>query len=193
MRTIGQHTCSNDNGREYIKENAPFLSLKKVKNDGKKQKVYVPFLGEGYYYWDTDLEIAHSWGVKHYQNNYAIVESALELTGEKVFCDLVGNRKHMIEMLQLAQKFRPDEFKSGKLTLGVFIQILKKLNRTDFKGIFPYKAIRAVDLSHEPPKESRIIFAEHAAYSYTNLSPKLVICLIDKNGIVLDTDIIYMS
>lgn len=193
MRTTGHHTCSNENGEEYIKQNAPFKSIKKHKNQGGGQKSYVPFLGEGYYYWDTDLEIAHSWGVNQYQNQYAIVESQLELPGEKEFCDLVGNRKHMIQILELANKFRPNELKSGKLTLGVFIQVLKKLNRTDYKGIFPYKAIRAVDLSHNPPKESRIKFAEHASQSYMSLSPKLVICLIEKNGIVLDVDIIHMS
>ncbi len=169
MRTIGHHTCSKDGGEQYVRDNAPFKSIRK--------EGYVPFLGEGYYYWDNNIGASQKWGKTHYKDSYFIIKSDLELPGE-IFFDLVGNRDHMIKIQEHGNSFKKKNPQRKDWTVGVIIQSLKKLNRLEeYKGIFPYQAIRAIDTSKTPPSHATVKFVE-GKEEYTNLAPILDIPLI---------------
>lgn len=182
MRIIGHHSCKKDGGEEYVLNEAPFISPKS--KDGN-----YPFLGEGYYFWDNNITLANIWGKHHYNGNYYIIESELNLSSD-IFLDLVGNRIHMILIMELHKKLSEKYNKGKKWTLGTFIEFLKDLNKEEeYKGIFPYLASRAVDYKRSSVKEFGFKFVEHKG-NYTNLSPCLVICLYEKNDVILQTKIL---
>ena len=57
VNTIGHHACKSADNK-YLLNNAPFRSeYTETTEEGKE-----PFLGEGYYMWDYNLETAHWWG-----------------------------------------------------------------------------------------------------------------------------------
>jgi hypothetical protein len=176
MKTIGHHTCSKKNGREYVEKNAPFHSIHDETNNALK------FLGSGYYFWDDNIEMAHYWGHMHFHCNYYIMECQLHLESD-IFLDLVGNRSHLRYFKQLIQKFEEYGFSRSKWTIGAFIEFLKSKEK-DMPGIFPFKAIRAIDNSVAPKNKNTIQFVDNKP-NYTNLDPRLVICLIEKNDVIL--------
>jgi hypothetical protein len=178
MKTIGHHTCSKKNGRKYVLKNAPFFS----QHDKKKNAL--KFLGSGYYYWDDNIEMAHYWGKTYYHKKYFIVESNLNLP-EGIFLDLVGNRRHLRYFRELISKFEAHEFGRPKWTMGVFIEFLKTKEK-DVPGIFPFKAIRAVDIKVPRKNKSTIKFVDNKP-NVTNLDPRLVICLTEKNSVILQS------
>ena len=183
METIGHHSCKKDGGAEYVKQHAPFISSKGADNN-------YPFLGEGYYFWDNNIERAHSWGKNHYKKKYYIVECGLNLTG-KIFLDLVGNRGHIIEFLALYRALTTKYNNGENWPIGRFIEFLKKLDtKEEYKGIFPWKVIRAVDhLNVGHSKQNSLKFVD-SRNNFTNLSPIIVICLYEKNEVILQSKIL---
>ncbi len=179
MNTIGHHTCSSEGGREKALALTPFFSpFIAIENR-------LPYLGEGYYFWDNNLEMAKKWGEWHYGNKYFVVESKLHLQ-EDLLLDLVGNRTHIMYFQKLIEKF--SYYKQGrrKWELCKFIQLLKNLNDNDarYKGIFPYKIFRATDFSRM--KEERFLHKFVGIKSgYTFLDPRIIICFANEESISL--------
>lgn len=178
MKTIGHHTCSKKNGNAFVLAYSPFLS--EYNESGKALK----FLGSGYYFWDDNIEMAHNWGRVHFHCNYYIIECELHLKSE-IFLDLVGNRSHLRYFKQLIKKFEEYGFSRSKWTIGAFIEFLKSKEK-DMPGIFPFKAIRSIDNSVIPKNKNTIQFVDNKP-NYTNLDPRLVICLIEKNDVILQS------
>ncbi len=48
-----------------------------------------PWLGEGYYFWEHEIENARHWGETHYNNQYSIYQSSYQNTEDGI--DLVDN------------------------------------------------------------------------------------------------------
>jgi len=182
LKTIGHHTCNNIGGEEKILEQSPFLSEKDRFGNA-------PFLGFGYYYWDNNIDQAHIWGKTRCKNNYVIVKSELTLEGRD-FLDLVGNRADMIEFVALHAKLSAEHNNGKQWPLGKFIEFLRKLNTTKYKGIFPWKVSRAVDLksvSSIKPSAFNFVYKKD---NYTDLNPCIVICLYEKNDVILQSKIL---
>lgn len=178
MKTIGHHTCSKKNGREYVLKKAPFFSSYNEKCNSLK------FLGSGYYFWDDNIGMAHHWGRTYYRKRYFIVESKLNLPGG-IFLDLVGNRKHLRYFSEMIEKFNAKGFGRPHWTMGAFIEFLKSKEK-NIPGIFPFKAIRAIDNSVAPKNKNTIQFVDNKQ-NYTNLDPRLVICVTEKNSVILQS------
>ena len=186
MLTKGQHTCKLDGGLKNILKESPFLAKH------KPEKHKLQFLGEGYYFWDNNIEMAHIWGKQHCKNNYCIIELDLEIT-EKTCLDLVGNRKHQIFLVEMLNKLKEKGFDRKKWNISNCIEYLKSLRKHN-KNIFPYNTIRALDyISPDELKQVRIDFVNNVKH-YTVLNPKITICAIDKNLLPLQSKkIIYSS
>ena len=176
MQTVAHHTCNKEGERAYVEVNSPFLS------DYIPDKNKLQFLGAGYYFWDDNIEMAHNWGRWHYKNSYFIIECNLHMP-QGLFLDLVGNRSHLRYFSNLMSKFEEKGFAREKWTIGAFIEYLKSLERKD-PGIFPFKVIRALDLSPKDKELSRFYFVP-GKNNYMNIDPRLVICLIEKNSLIL--------
>ena len=177
-----QHTCKKGQ-QEYILSSTPFKSVKKKK---EKDKYDLPFLGEGHYLWEENIEAAKRWGIKHYNNNYNVVEfTDLEIPEEEILDFL--NRRHLQYFNELRKLYIEKLPERKKWRLGVWIEFLKSLNK-ETPGLFPFNYFRAdenlPDVQENEKIKERINFVD-GLYYYTYLSPLHIICVIDKKSLKL--------
>jgi hypothetical protein len=177
MQITGHHTCKKTGNPAEIKK--PFFASHGSEESDKK------FLGSGYYFWDNNIGVAHWWGQKNYQKKYYIFEGNINAT-KGIFLDLVGNRDHILllqEMMQLLMPYNTAPDKKWKL--GNFIELCKSLEqKQEYKGIFPFQLIRAVDSTFEP--KEKIEFIEGNKH-FLNLNPVFIVCLLDLSPQILSS------
>ena len=171
---VGHHTCSDNGGKDFVLENAPFLSPIVDKHP-------LPFLGRGYYFWDYDIVQAKKWGADHYDSNYFILEGIIGTTVDN-FLDLAGDRRHMEYFLNLAKRFVRQGLKAHKWKVAKLIEFLKQVNKSN-PDAFPFEIIRAQDYNIFPDPQFRMAFRDNLGYTYLN--PRYVFCLIIVNDVIL--------
>lgn len=173
-----QHTCKTGHDA-YILQNAPFKAVKKKSPNGGPIKI--PFLGEGYYFWEENIDAAIRWGKKHYDNKYSIVEYIDVNILDDELLNLT-NRRNIQYFKELQAIYIQKRPACEKWRLGTWIEFFKKL-RDQNEVNFPFKYIRADE--HLPEKEElgynkeKTFFADGLPY-YTFLSPLLMLCVLDK-------------
>ncbi len=140
-----------------------------------------PWLGEGYYFWDSFIELAKWWGEVHYHGNYVVTETTAKFGDDAVF-DLVGNTDHMRFFAQYADIVAAD--RQCEVTVAQIIEHMKR--HTSFAKEF--KAIRVdgrLSISTVPenlPYIKRVRFSlEHQ--QYLDLLPPIQYCVFDKADI----------
>lgn len=184
FETVGHHVFENRKPGDDSR--APFYS----NNVGS-------FLGRGYYYWDDHLELAKTWGYiwhKKHGRDYYVLESAIAIDRDYFF-DLVGNRghqKYIIEVDSILKRRRPDK---GNWPLGRVIEFLKAATQdTDdvFANKFPYKVIRAADKDYSGVKRKEMKFSVDEP-TVIHLNPCYILCVIDKEGCIGNSKIVYSS
>ena len=173
LKTKIQHTCNTTGGKKKVLKNAPFLAV----DDIPKKKFQ--FLGEGYYFWDDNVEMANIWGKFHCNDKYYVVEMDLEFSSNDCF-DIVGNRQHQKLIFKTFDELRKRGYDKKEWQLSNILNLLKKLSKKD-KNAFPYSMIRAID--YMPRKEYnklKLHFVQNNNH-YTIVNPKMVICILNKN------------
>ena len=169
MKTIGQHTCKRDGGKEFVLKNAPFEA------EYNKDRELMPFLGIGYYFWDYNISQARSWGQNHYNNSFYILQTDLVVPDEE-YLDLSGNRQHMDYFCQLVKRFTERGLNANRWEIGTFIEFIKGLRqKEDDYTIFPFEIIRATDFNVK--ELENYVYKFNSTKSYTYLSPRFVICI----------------
>ncbi len=182
MITLGMHTCLKNGGKEKVLKEAPFLG-KHNSTDSVKERSKLQFLGQGYYYWDNNFEMAKIWGKTHCQNNYYILECEIDISAEKCL-DLVGNRYHQIFITETIERLKKRGLNRENWEISKCIEYLKRLSVLDI-NVFPYENIRALDyLPPEDLKQIEYFFVTNNKH-YTVLNPKIAICVIDKKSLPL--------
>lgn len=184
MEITGHHTCRKSGGYQNVLTNAPFKS---TISNGK-----IPFLGEGYYYWDYNILMAKKWGAMKYNNDYYVVETEIKCTGT-TFLDLVGNRKDIKLFITMMEDFWGKGIDRENWSIGAFIEFMKRLLKTGKnKNVFPFNIIRCVDNTPRPTDSAGHFFFDVNREEYTNLDPRIAVCVIDKNTVHLGANkIIY--
>lgn len=175
-----QHTCSVSHDA-HILQHAPFKSAIKKSANGKLK---IPFLGEGYYLWEENVDAAIRWGKKHYANKYRIVEYVdVTIKADELF-DLT-NRRDISYFKELQKTYIDKRPASAMWPIGTWIEFFKKLKTlNDLK--FPFNYIKADE--HLPEREKgeydrgKAFFADGLPY-YTYLEPLYMLCVIDKKQI----------
>lgn len=174
-----QHTCSNKGGAEYVLANAPFLSEYKPKENKK------PFLGEGFYFWEYNIDYAKFWGNLKYKNNYFVCEAGIDIDHETdgFYLDLAGNRKHLVGFVELLREFNLIHEEGTKgIDLCYIIDYLRKKLPED---VFPFKVLRAVDYKNNDKAGIKIVFNDKKSEtSYTILNPRMLISFKRKEDII---------
>lgn len=154
---------------------APFKSVKIEK--------HIPFLGEGYYFWEENLIAADRWGKIHYNNDYSIVEyKDWTINGDEMLNFL--NRRDSNYFNELKNKFIAKNPKSRKWFLAQWIEFFKILKK-DTPEIFPYQIFRADENLPEVKENNEIkqkIFLSNKGY-YTYTSHLIIVCALDKGNI----------
>ena len=135
--TIYQTLEDRDNDEE-VQEHGPYWCDLYEADGKKKEGIKEPWLGAGYYFWDTLIENAHWWGKKIYlrkKAKYIICQSQYDSHSPHLF-DLVGNVSHSHELVKCVALIE----ENGKGQKRSFPQVLAYLKQhADFR----YKAIRA--------------------------------------------------
>lgn len=175
-----QHTCKKGQPA-YILKSSPFKAVKKRKENGK---ISIPFLGEGYYFWEENRDMAYRWGKKKYLKNFNVVEyEKLKIPKEELL-DLINriDTQFFIELIDIYLKKRP---KSENWGIANWIEFFKKIKNLD-EIKFPFKYIRAEEnlpnTQDNNTLKRKMVFADDTSY-YTYLSPLLVLCVLDKKTI----------
>jgi hypothetical protein len=170
FRTIGHQTLKNKNNVKYVENNGPF-SVEDVSSS---------FLGAGHYFWDNHIDLAHWWGKRHCKGKYYICQCEIEVD-EFYFLDIVGNRQDQINLKELIEKLNIDH-----LTIGEIMEVLKEIQKEEpTSNIFPYKAIRAIDYDNKPSFYQNLYMFKKNNNSYSILAPIYIICLLEKNELIL--------
>ena len=134
------------------------------------------WLGIGYYFWDTNVEWAHSWGRTAYERigkKYLIGSCEIDI-GNQCF-DLVGSvgdREVFIAAVKAMEELVKEK---GQIIVPNVLQYLKL-----FTG-FPYKSIRSQDI----PRDTKKLKYNELRKEHTLLNQRVQICVIDKKGVLL--------
>lgn len=172
--TTGYHTCLDQGGATFLKQQAPFLATKD------------PFLSIGYYFWEFRESDAHAWGqTRRYPNGrYAVCKCELAL---HYLLDL-DHPPHIEELKNLEQEMRECGRIPVVLDIGPLIQWFRDLDDDD---IFPYDSVRT---RQEPPakmRDERAYVASQPTKMLT-LNPQFIICTFSKSAsVVRSCQLIY--
>ena len=137
-KVVLHHTCSRENGEDFVRENAPFLA-----EDNPRNRKY-QFLGTGYYLWEDDIEQAHHWGKEHYHNKYYIVVFECEID-ETLVLDLDSKQGEKV-FFHLQKLFKAKGTNKNIKDYGLN-KVLNALFKGTFGMDFGYRIVRVKDLS----------------------------------------------
>lgn len=177
IHTVGQHVFKYDPPL-YTETGAPVLAKNPVADPNKTKDIEpkLQFLGEGYYFWDDNIERAHKWGWDHYDGDYKIMELPLELKGDK-FLDLVGSRADLQGFCRVFDKMR--EKKPG-LKIGAFFKGMQEMEKNK-PGSWTCTIVRALNAKNNAQK----ICFNHISTSKMLLNPEIIICFYEKKELNL--------
>lgn len=161
-KTIYQTLENRDNADE-VERDGPFLCDRKN-----------AWLGTGYYFWDTFVELAHWWGRQSYKGNYLVCRTSIE-EGENRIFDLLGNTEHLKGFKACAHALQQ---KYGRpLTVSFVIEYIKRNTSFRFKAIRTYP-IGSVKQDESIQSQRMPFLVGHSAY--LDLVPAIQICVLDK-------------
>jgi len=144
------------------------------------------WLGRGYYFWDSFVEIAHWWGkeVAYCRCNYIICESTYILDENKCF-NLVDNPKHLHEFNEVKNiLIEQNLFTYNNTTVARIIEYIKNVLK-----VFNYEAIRVYGINSVSYKSiysnrTNFIFKEgKSTIQYLDSSPAIQICFYEKKSL----------
>lgn len=143
------------------------------------------WLGDGYYFWQEFIELAHWWGQSHRNGNYIVCEAECDFDESKCL-DLVGEMSHVRLFQDAIQIMRVNRKITPETTVSRIINFMKG----EFES-FLYEAIRVYGInSISPNKEaskqysSRFLFEINKG-QYLDALPAVQLCLFTKNSLNL--------
>lgn len=180
-------TLENRNNIEDILEHGPYFCSIKDENGNDKKGIREPWLGEGYYFWDSRIEDAKWWGETAYKKSgYIICETQYDQHSDLLF-DTVGDMSHM-DILTSTAKILKGRLNQEKIAIPSIISFLKKNN------YFPYKAIRVYPdpkYKSQTDEEPLIVFPGEKT-TFLELK-KVQICFFDKTLLTEPISIAYQE
>ena len=166
-------TLENRGNQTEIENHGPFICTLCDKNGKLKRGTREPWLGEGYYFWDTRIKDAHWWEQLNYSyTGYYICHTKYNHLSPLLF-DMVGNVSHMDAFINCARIIKQRK-NLHKISFPVVLEYLKK--HTDFN----FKAIRVWPdplVDHTSTSENIYVPGNKAV---ARLLEKIQICFFDR-------------
>lgn len=178
IKSFGHHTCELTN--ESVSDRTKLGPVKSsIYDENGKLKNKPPFAGDGYYFWEDNIDAAMWWGKVQYLNhgkNYRIfrMDLTLQYDGNSLI-DLIGNRQHLKRILNQIQKARIRTDTTG-WKFHNYIAYFKRMEIVQ-PGIFPYKMIRFNDSRLNSKIQEPLLLNEHKKMILLN--PFYIICVFD--------------
>ena len=177
-------TLEDRNNYAEVEKHGPFFCSITYSNGSLKKSSRVPWLGEGYYFWDTRIFDAHWWGSKVYTSNgYIICHTTYDQHSPYLY-DLVSNVDQLDEFVQCA-KLITEERKIKTVSFPVVLNyLMKKAQGFDFKAIrvWPHPATY---------KETAIRFPDKKLFLAS--VDKIQICFFDKTLLTNPYKIVFKN
>ena len=180
-------TLENRGNRNEVEVHGPYFCSLSDPYGNIKQGVKEPWLGEGYYFWDTLIDDAHWWGRTVYEEQgYLICQTTYDQHSELLY-DTVANVDQMKELVDCAEVIK-QERNLNTVTFALVLGYLRKRTR------FNYKAIRV----HPSPitwkqKDVSIVFPDRDKKIAFLQLDKVQICFFDKTLLTNPFVVIYSS
>ncbi len=174
-------TLENRNNDADVENHGPFFCSSRYQNGEMKKGIKEPWLGEGYYFWDTRIEDAKWWGETIYgKMGYIICHTTYDQHSSLLY-DLVGDLRQLDDFIKCA-RFIKQRNNTERISFASVLAYLKK------SGGFCYKAIRVWPL----PKHlgSTGIFFSGNITALGDLS-RTQICFFDKTLLTEPYQIVY--
>lgn len=131
------------------------------------------WLGNGYYFWDTFIDLAHWWGKMAHKNKYIIGKIEYFYDEEKIY-DLL-DPDNLLDFqnyyTMLKQKTK------RKYTVSAILQHMKEHTNFNYLGV----RIRG-EHSTKDIKENKVRFIDNRS-SFLDMTPPIQICLFDDNDV----------
>lgn len=107
-------TLEHRNNNKEIEIHGPYFCSLFYKNKKIKTGAKTPWLGEGYYFWDTRLENAKWWGETIYKSKGYVICQTLYDAHSPLLYDLLGDLKSFDEFVSLAEEIKKKNKKKKK-------------------------------------------------------------------------------
>jgi hypothetical protein len=136
------------------------------------------WLGYGYYFWDTNIDWAMSWGINSYNNkgkDFIIGRCLINLSNDCF--DLVGCVQHWSDFIEVIKVMKESK-KIKNPSEEVVANIITFMRRND---IFQYNSIRAAD---DYKASVRIPFIKGRS-EFMTINKRVQICVINKKDVLL--------
>ena len=185
------HSCGHqtiEKTKESIsvrKKIGPIKSTSLFPNGTRKPKQ--PFAGDGYYFWEDNLDAADWWGITQYENRgkeYRIFKINFIFDySNGTFLDLVGSRQHLKFIASLIEKTKKN-IKCSDWKFHNFIEYFKFLASTN-PQMFPYKMVRFNDASTKKEEQKPISLND-----YNNkilMNPFFIVCVFKSEDLNLQS------
>jgi hypothetical protein len=134
------------------------------------------WLGNGYYFWDTNMHWAIGWGETSYNNrgmDFVIARCNLDLSN----CfDLLGNVQHQVDLIECIKVFRAS-MKIKATREPLIPELIEFLKRNE---LFPYNSIRSSD---NPDSKSFLYVSNRNNFVVVN--QRVQVCVIKKRNVLL--------
>lgn len=184
MRNTDIYQTLEDRSNDIEVENhGPFFCSEREPDGSLKKGVKEPWLGAGYYFWDSRQEDAKWWGDVVYKTNGYIVCKTTYDQHSPLLYDLVGIINHFDEFVECAKLIK--ERRCVKtIKFPVVLSYLKKLES------FKYKAIRVWPSPHRY-NNSCVEFPNNKVV--LEKTEKIQICFFDKTLLTEPFKVVYRS
>ncbi|GEN77493.1 hypothetical protein [Chryseobacterium hagamense] len=172
-------TLEDRNNPEYIDANGPFKCRKKTS-----------WLGDGYYFWDSFIELAHFWGKNSGYTNYVICHATADLNEELCY-DLASNISHIKDMRNIVDRMVSEGYANKGTTVKRIIEFMKKIH------CFTHYAVRILGTSSIAANDGNESFLQRFKFdeklpAYLDLIPPIQVCIYDCTKVSLNSyQIIY--
>jgi hypothetical protein len=165
-------TLEDQENADYIEDHGPFPC-----------KRGSAWLGNGYYFWDFHIELAHWWGEKAYaKNGHIVCEGKCVINSENCW-DLHNEGEHRQEFIDTLDYMVRSKIVSDPNTVTV-AQVIMYIRR---KGFFNHDGIRVLGVNSAGRTDdfskvgARLLF-NRKKNAYYDLFPAIQICLLNKTS-----------
>jgi len=173
LNTLYQ-TLEDRNNPDYIEDNGPFICRR-----------VTAWLGDGYYFWDSLIELAHKWGGETYKKmGKGYIVCSAKIDGWEKCYDLLGDLEKVKEFRDISTLLLEQNiFSHSELLVANVLTYMRE------NGLFPYEAIRVHPINSfnfaGQTQQSHLPFVKkHKAY--LDMIPAVQVCLLKPNGLGLN-------
>lgn len=174
-RTDIFQTLEDRGNKTEIESHGPYFCSLQDDNGNLKKGVKEPWLGEGFYFWDSFIEDAKWWGDVIYVKNglgYVIGQTTYDQHSPYLY-DTVADLDKMKELEDCAVKIKTER----QISYVSFPLLLKYLKE---KGVFPYRAIRVYPVHSDKVSPAPIAYFPGEKFVFSRVR-RVQICFFDNS------------